>query len=45
MFDKNYRDEIVRSYRKIKEPFANKKASERVAEMAMEMAGSPAAQN
>jgi lipid-A-disaccharide synthase len=43
MFDKNYRDEMVRSYRRIKEPFINKKASERVAGMVMEMAGSPAA--
>ena len=39
VFDKSYRDEMVRSYRKIKEPFTGKKASERVAEMVMEMAG------
>jgi lipid-A-disaccharide synthase len=45
MSDKNYRDEMVRSYRKIKEPFVNKKASERVAGMVMEMAGSQAAYN
>ena len=45
MFDKNYRDEMVRSYRKIKEPFTNKKASVRVAEMVMEMAGRQTAKN
>jgi lipid-A-disaccharide synthase len=45
MFDKNYRDEMVRSYKKIKEPFIGKKASERVAEMVMEMAGRQTANN
>ena len=45
MFDRNYRDEMVRAYRKIKEPFIGKKASERVAEMALEMTGKPAVNN
>ena len=41
MFDTNYRDEMVRSYRKIKESFIGKNASERVAGMVMEMSGRP----
>ena len=45
MFDRNYRDEMVRSYRKIKEPFAGKKPSARVAEMVMEMSEKPAVNN
>jgi lipid-A-disaccharide synthase len=45
MSDKNYRDEMIRSYRKIKEPFIGKNASERVARMALEMTGRPAVKN
>lgn len=39
MFDTEYRDEMLNSYRKIKGPFLSRKASERVAEIVMEMAG------
>jgi lipid-A-disaccharide synthase len=39
MFDTAYKDEMLKSYRKVKAPFAGKKASDRVAEVVMEMAG------
>ncbi len=39
MLDKHYRDEMVRAYKKVKEPFTGKKPSARVAEIVMEMAG------
>jgi lipid-A-disaccharide synthase len=38
MFDTAYKDEMLNSYRKIKAPFVDKKASDRVAEIVMEMA-------
>lgn len=38
IFDKDYREEMLNYYRLIKEPFSNMKASERVAEIIMEMA-------
>jgi len=39
MFDTKYREDILNYYRLIKEPFSGKRASERVAEIIMEMAG------
>lgn len=39
MFDTNYREEMLNSYRLIKEPFSGKRASDRVAEIVMEIAG------
>jgi lipid-A-disaccharide synthase len=39
MFDTAYKDRMLNSYRKIKAPFVDKKASDRVAEIVMEMAG------
>jgi lipid-A-disaccharide synthase len=38
-FDTNYRKEMLSYYRLIKEPFSDKRASQRVAEIIMEMAG------
>jgi lipid-A-disaccharide synthase len=39
MFDKNYREEMLNYYRLIREPFSGKRASQRVAEIILEMAG------
>ena len=39
MFDTAYREKMLNYYRLIKEPFSDKRASKRVAEMVMEMAG------
>jgi lipid-A-disaccharide synthase len=39
MLDTAYKDQMLNSYRKIKAPFVDKKASDRVAEIVMEMAG------
>jgi lipid-A-disaccharide synthase len=39
MSDGNYRKDMLDSYRKIKEPFTGKRASDRVTEIIMEMAG------
>jgi lipid-A-disaccharide synthase len=39
MFDAAYREDMLHSFRLIKEPFSGKKASTRVAEILMEMAG------
>jgi lipid-A-disaccharide synthase len=39
MSDGNYREAMLQSYRKIKEPFTGKRASDRVAEIVAEMAG------
>ncbi|MBE0425444.1 MAG: hypothetical protein IBX72_02205 [Nitrospirae bacterium] len=39
ILDKKYREEMLQAYRAIKEPFFEKRASERVAEMVIEMAG------
>ncbi len=39
VFDTEHRDEMLTSYRKVKVPFSNRKASDRVAEIVMEMAG------
>ena len=39
IFDTNYREEMLNHYRLIKEPFSGKRASKRVAEIVMEMAG------
>jgi lipid-A-disaccharide synthase len=39
VFDTGYRDGILTSYRKVKAPFSSRKASDRVAEIVMEMAG------
>jgi lipid-A-disaccharide synthase len=39
MFDKKYREEMLNYYRLIREPFSGKRASQRVAEIIMEMAG------
>ena len=39
MSDGNYREDMLQSYRRIKEPFTGKRASDRVAEIIMEMAG------
>lgn len=38
MFDKRHRDEMITVFRKIRDQFADKKPSERVAEIVMEMA-------
>jgi lipid-A-disaccharide synthase len=39
MFDRQYRENMITEFRMIKEQFANKNPSERVAEIIMEMAG------
>ncbi|NWF75342.1 MAG: hypothetical protein HXY53_01990 [Nitrospirae bacterium] len=39
IFDKNYREEMIKAYNLIREPFTGKKASDRVAEMVIELAG------
>ena len=39
MFDSDRREEMLQSFRKIKEPFSGKDASDRVAKIVMEMAG------
>jgi lipid-A-disaccharide synthase len=39
MSDGDYREAMLQSYRKIKEPFTGKRASDRVAEIIIEMAG------
>jgi lipid-A-disaccharide synthase len=39
IFDTNYREDMLNYYRLIKEPFSGKRASERVAEIIMEMTG------
>jgi lipid-A-disaccharide synthase len=39
IFDQNYREKMINAYRFIREPFTGKRASERVAEMVIEIAG------
>jgi len=39
LFDEKYREDMLRYFREIKGPFLGKRASERVAEIVMEMAG------
>jgi lipid A disaccharide synthetase len=39
IFDEGYRENMLKAYRQIKEPFSDKRASDRVAEMVIEMAG------
>lgn len=39
IFNKNYREEMIKAYNFIREPFTGKKASDRVAEMVIELAG------
>jgi len=39
MFDERHRNNMITAFRKIRDQFADKKPSERVAEIVMEMAG------
>lgn len=39
LFDAKYREDMLRYFRAIKGPFLGKRASERVADIVMEMAG------